>query len=186
MPFTVQRYFEFYNLSKVQLYIACRPLVDDDSDDGELMTTHLIDKTWWTKENNPPSSAASTSSSTAASSASSGSPPAASSASTASSIAASTAQDRDSSCWFTSRLDDERRLKAEQDKEYEESLAIDFLKRTALEDEIAQTSRLQEVRCAREARVLVQHSTGSHCRKTPFSGEGKSLLFRRRENASDI
>ena len=39
LPFTVQRYFEFYKLSKVQLYIACRPLVDDDSDDGELMTS---------------------------------------------------------------------------------------------------------------------------------------------------
>ena len=84
------------------------------------------------------------------------------------------------------RLDDERRLKAEQDKEYEESLALDFLKRKALEDEIAETSRLEEVGRAREARVPVQHSTGSHCRKTPFSGEGKSLLFRRRENASDI
>ena len=100
-------------------------------------------------------------------------------------------QDRDSSCCFTSRLDDERRLKAEQDKEYEESLAIDFLKRKALEDEIAETSRLEEVRRAREARVPVQHSTaqhstGSHCRTTPFSGEGKSLLFRRRENGSDI
>ena len=95
-------------------------------------------------------------------------------------------QDRDSSCCFTSRLDDERRLKAEQDKEYEESPALDFLKRKALEDEIAETSRLEEVGRAREARVPVQHSTGSHCRKTPFSGEGKSLLFRRRENASDI
>ena len=39
LPFTVQRYFESYKLSKVQLYIACRPLVDDDSDDGELMTS---------------------------------------------------------------------------------------------------------------------------------------------------
>ena len=113
LPFTVQRYFEFYKLSKVQLYIACRPLVDDDSDDGELMTSpfsasdreDLVDKG---KQSSFPS-AASTSSSKAASSASSGSPPAASSASTASSIAASTARDRDSSCWFTSRLDDERR-----------------------------------------------------------------------------
>ena len=41
LPFTVQRYFEFYKLSKVQLYIACRPLVDDDSDNGELMTSPL-------------------------------------------------------------------------------------------------------------------------------------------------
>ena len=193
LPFTVQRYFEFYKLSKVQLYIACRPLVDDDSDDGELMTSpfsasdreDLVDKgKQWRQSlqpasksahsdsaasthfsiaastaSSPPSSAASTSSSTAASAASSGSPPAASSASTASSIAAFTVQDRDSSCWFTSRLDDERRLKAEQDKEYEESLAIDFLKRKALEDEIAETSRLEEVCHAREARVPLQHST---------------------------
>ena len=193
LPFTVQRYFEFYKLSKVQLYIACRPLVDDDSDDGELMTSpfsasdreDLVDKgKQWRKSlqpasksahsdsaasthfsiaastaSSPPSSAASTSSSTAASAASSGSPPAASSASTASSIAAFIVQDRDSSCCFTSRLDDERRLKAEQDKEYEESLAIDFLKRKALDDEIAETSRLEEVRRAREARVPVQHST---------------------------
>ena len=168
----MQRYFEFYKLSKVQLYTACRPLVDDDSEDGELMTSPfsasvregLVDKgKQWHQSLQPASnsvhpdstasthfsiagsssasSAASTASSTAASAASSSSPLAASSASAASSIAASTGQDRDSPRWITSKLDDERRLKAEQEKEYEESLAIDFLKRKALEDEIAETSR---------------------------------------------
>ena len=217
LPFTVQRYFEFYKLSKVQLYIACRQFVDDDSDDGELMTSPfsasdrkgLVDKgKQWRQSLQPASnsvhsdsaasthfsivgsssasSAASTASFTAASAASSSSPLAASSASAASSIAASTVQDRDSSRWITSKLDDERRLKAEQDKEYEESLAIDFLKRKALEDEIAETSRLEEIRRAREARAPFQHSTGSYFRTTSFSREGKSFLFRRTENASDI
>lgn len=38
LPFTIQKYFEHYKLSKVQLYIACRPLVDEeDFDDEELM-----------------------------------------------------------------------------------------------------------------------------------------------------
>ena len=188
LPFTMQRYFEFYKLSKVQLYIACRPLVDDDSDDGELMTSPfsasvregLVDKgKQWHQSLQPasnsvhPDSAASThfsiagsssassAASTAASAASSSSPLAASSVSSASSIAASTGQDRDLSR-STSKLDDERRLKAEQDKEYEESLAIDLLKRKALEDEIAETSRLEEIRHAREARVPVQHSTAQH------------------------
>ena len=190
LPFTMQRYFEFYKLSKVQLYIACRPLVDDDSDDGELMTSPFSESDreglvdggkQWRQSLQPASnsvhsdsaasahfsiagsssasSAASTASSTAGSAASISSPLASSSASAASSIAASTGQDRDSSRWITSKLDDERRLKAEQDKEYEESLAIDFLKRKALEDEIAETSRLEEIRRAREARVPVQHST---------------------------
>ena len=185
----MQRYFEFYKLSKVQLYIACRPLVDDDSDDEELMTSPFSESDreglvdggkQWRQSLQPASnsvhsdsaasthfsiagsssasSAASTASSTAASAASISSPLASSSASAASSIA-STGQDRDSSRWITSKLDDERRLKAEQDKEYEESLAIDLLKRKALEDEIAETSRLEEIRRAREARVPVQHST---------------------------
>lgn len=36
IPFTIQKYFEHYKLSKVQLYIAFRPLADEDSDDDEL------------------------------------------------------------------------------------------------------------------------------------------------------
>ena len=39
-PFTVQKYFQHYKLSKVQLYIAFRPLADEeDSDDEELATS---------------------------------------------------------------------------------------------------------------------------------------------------
>lgn len=46
-----------------------------------------------------------------------------------------------------------RKLKAEQGKEYQESLEIDSRKRKTLEDEIRELSRLEEVRRAREARV---------------------------------
>ena len=103
LPFTVQRYFEFYKLSKVQLYIACRPLVDDDSDDGELMTSpfsasdreDLVDKGKQCRQSLQPASksahsdsAASTHFSIAASTASS---PPSSAASTSSSTAASAA-----------------------------------------------------------------------------------------------
>jgi len=33
IPFTIQKHFEHDKLSKVQLYIAIRPLADEDSDD---------------------------------------------------------------------------------------------------------------------------------------------------------
>lgn len=55
--------------------------------------------------------------------------------------------------WHNSQLEDERKLKAEQDKEYQESLEIDSRKRKTLEDEIRELSRLEEVHRAREARV---------------------------------
>lgn len=69
--------------------------------------------------------------------------------------ATSTASGLDSnlSRWHNSQLGDERKLKAEQDKEYQESLEIDSRKRKTLEDEIRELSRLEEVRRAREARV---------------------------------
>lgn len=46
-----------------------------------------------------------------------------------------------------------RKLKAEQGKEYQESLEIDSTKRKTLEDEIRELSRSEEVHRAREARV---------------------------------
>lgn len=59
VPFTVQGYFEHHKLSKVQLYIACRPQVDEeDTDEQALMTSpfSLSDKGRKWRQNLPPES----------------------------------------------------------------------------------------------------------------------------------
>lgn len=112
-PFTIQKYFEHYKLSKVQLYIAFRPLADEDSDDDELMESAFSPsdkgRKWRqtlqleSKSDGPESQLAT---------------------STASELYSA-----DCSPWHNSQLEDERKLKAEQDKQYQESLEIDSRKR---------------------------------------------------------
>lgn len=134
MPFTVQGYFEHHKLSKVQLYIACRPQVDEeDTDDEALMTSPFSqsDKGRKWRQNLPLESESVKPDSRSWASENNG----------------------DASHWRNVLLENERKLKAEQDKEYQEPLEIDLRKRKALEEEMSEVSRLEDIRRVREARV---------------------------------